>query len=180
VRLLTRLLGRSSDPGRIQHRANLRLALGQTCINHQKDCAMSQTTILYPVVAMLLLVVVVMTLMLRERIAEMKSRRIHPQKVASSSQMSAVLQNTRAADHYKNLFEFPVFFYVLCLALLATQRVSTGFVWAAWAYVALRVVHSFIHLGYNQVMHRFQVFIVSSTLLLGMWLVFAFQLVSKG
>ena len=129
---------------------------------------------------MFLLVAVVMTLMLRERIAEMKSRRIHPQKVASSSQMSAVLQNTRAADNYKNLFEFPVFFYVLCVALLATQMVSAGFVWAAWAFVALRAWHSFIHLGYNRVMHRFQVFIVSSVLLLGTWLVFAYMLLSKG
>ena len=141
---------------------------------------MSQTAILYPVVAMLLLVAVVMALMLQERIQEMKTRRIHPQKVASSSQMSAVLQNTRAADNYKNLFELPVFFYVLCLALLVTQMVSAGFVWAAWAFVALRVVHSVIHLGYNQVMHRFQVFILSSTLLLGMWLVFAYLLLSKG
>lgn len=141
---------------------------------------MPQTAILYPVVAMLLLVAVVMTLMLRERIAEMKSRRIHPQKVASSSQMSAVLQNTRAADNYKNLFEFPVFFYVLCVALLATQMVSAGFVWAAWAFVALRVWHSVIHLGYNKVMHRFQVFIASSVLLLGMWLVLVYLLLSRG
>ena len=69
---------------------------------------------------------------------------------------------------------------MLCVALLATQMVSTGFVWAAWAFVALRAWHSFIHLGYNKVMHRFQVFIVSSVLLLGMWLVFAYMLLSKG
>ena len=140
---------------------------------------MSSSAILYPIVAMLLLVAVVMALMLRERIGEMKTRRIHPQKVASSSQMSAVLQNTRAADNYKNLFEFPVFFYVLCLGLYATQLASPGFVWAAWAYVALRVVHSFIHVGYNKVMHRFQVFILSSVLLLAMWLAFAVQLAGK-
>jgi hypothetical protein len=140
---------------------------------------MNSTAILYPILAMLLLAAVVMVLMLRERVGEMKARRIHPQKVASSSQMSAVLQNTRAADNYKNLFEFPVFFYVLCLALYATQLVSPGFVWAAWAYVAMRVVHSFIHLGYNKVMHRFQVFILSSVWLLGMWLVFALQLAAK-
>lgn len=141
---------------------------------------MSQSAILYPIAAMLLLVAVVMALMLRERIAEMKSRRIHPQKVASSSQMSAVLQNTRASDNYKNLFELPVFFYVLCLALMATQLVSAGFVWAAWAFVALRVLHSFIHLGYNNVMHRFQVFMISSVLLIVMWAGFGFLLAQQG
>ena len=141
---------------------------------------MSQSAILYPIAAMLLLVAVVMALMLRERIAEMKSRRIHPQKVASSSQMSAVLQNTRASDNYKNLFELPVFFYVLCLALMATQLVSAGFVWAAWEFVALRVLHSFIHLGYNNVMHRFQVFMISSVLLIVMWAGFGFLLAQQG
>lgn len=141
---------------------------------------MSQSAILYPIAAMLLLVAVVMALMLRERIAEMKSRRIHPQKVASSSQMSAVLQNTRASDNYKNLFELPVFFYVLCLALMATQLVSAGFVWGAWAFVALRVLHSFIHLGYNNVMHRFQVFMISSVLLIVMWAGFGFLLAQQG
>jgi hypothetical protein len=140
---------------------------------------MNQVAILYPMAAMLLLVCVVMVLMLRERVAEMKARRIHPQKLPSSSQMSATLQNTRAADNYRNLFEMPVLFYALCLALLATQAASSGFVLAAWAYVALRVVHSVIHLGYNTVMHRFTVFALSSTLLLAMWIAFIVQLAHR-
>jgi hypothetical protein len=140
---------------------------------------MNPISILFPLAAMLLLVCVVMVLMLRERVNEMKARRIHPQKLPSSSQMSATLQNTRAADHYRNLFEMPVLFYALCLALLATQAVSSGFVLAAWAYVALRVVHAVIHLGYNTVMHRFTVFALSSTLLVLMWIVFVVQLLQR-
>ncbi len=140
---------------------------------------MNQVQILFPLAAMMLLTSVVMALMLRERIAEMKARRIHPQKVASSTQMSAVLQNTRAADNYKNLFEMPVLFYALCLALLATQMASPLYLAGAWAYVLLRCVHSFIHIGYNKVMHRFQVFALSATLLLVMWLAFAVQLCNK-
>ena len=128
---------------------------------------------------MLLLVAVVMALMLRERIAEMTERRIHPQKVASSSQMNAVLQNTRAADNYRNLFELPVLFYALCLALYATQGVNLAFVAAAWAYVGLRVLHSFIHIGYNKVMHRFSVFVTSSALLAAMWVAFVVQIAQR-
>ena len=77
--------------------------------------------IFYPIAAMVVLVSVVMALMLRERIAEMTARRIHPNKVASSSQMGAVLQNTRGADNFRNLFEMPVLFYVLCVANSATH-----------------------------------------------------------
>ncbi len=140
---------------------------------------MNQTAIFYPVAAMVLLVVVVECFMIRERMNEMKARKLSYGKVASSTQMSRVLENTRAADNYKNLFEMPVLFYVLCLALYMTQTVSQGFLWAAWVYVALRVVHSFIHIGYNHVMHRFAVFALSMWVVGAMWAVFVWQLANK-
>ena len=140
---------------------------------------MNQTAIFYPIAAMMGLVAIVTALMLKERVAEMKAKRIHPNKVPSSTQMSQVLQNTRAADNYKNLAEMPILFYVLCLALFATQSVTTTWLVAAWAYVVLRYVHSFIHIGYNVVMHRFYVFAASLTLLFCMWAVFVWQLAIK-
>jgi hypothetical protein len=140
---------------------------------------MQNSLIFYPLVAMALLVAVVTGFMLRERVGEFKSRRIHPQKLPSSSQMQGVLENTRAADNYKNLFEMPVLFYLLCVLLHTTQQVSVGMLIAAWVYVALRYLHSFIHIGYNKVMDRFKVFIASATLLYGMWIAFFVQLISK-
>jgi hypothetical protein len=140
---------------------------------------MNQTAIFYPIAAMALLVVVVECFMIRERMNEMKARKISLNKVASSKQMGRVLENTRAADNYKNLFEMPVLFYVLCLALYMTQSVNQGFVWAAWAFVALRVLHSFIHIGYNNVMQRFSVFALSMWVVGVMWVVFVWQLATK-
>ncbi len=139
----------------------------------------AQVQILYPVAAMLLLTCIVMTLMLRERVGEMKARKLHLKTMPSSSQMSATLQNTRAADHYKNLFEMPVFFYVLCAALLATETVGAGIVAMAWVYVALRVVHAVIHVGYNRIMHRFYAFVASTALLVVMWAAFIMQLAMR-
>jgi hypothetical protein len=140
---------------------------------------MNPTYIFFPVAAMMLLVAVVTCLMLRERIAEMKARRIHPNKVASSTQMARLLENTQAADNYKNLFEMPVLFYALCLALFATQKVTHLWCMAAWAYVALRYAHSFIHIGYNKVMHRFTVFAASLALLVSMWATFIWSVVQS-
>jgi hypothetical protein len=48
---------------------------------------MNQTAIFYPIAAMMALVAIVTAMMLKERVGEMKSRRIHPNKVASSTQM---------------------------------------------------------------------------------------------
>jgi len=39
----------------------------------------------------------------------------------------------------------------------------------AWIYVALRCVHSFIHLTYNRVIHRFVVYALSAVVLFVLW-----------
>ncbi len=78
--------------------------------------------------------------------------------------------------NFVNLFEMPVLFYVLCLALYMTHNVSETPLVLAWIYVALRIVHSLIHVTYNKIMHRFFVYALSSFLLLGMWVMFAIEL----
>ena len=137
---------------------------------------MPQTQILLPVLALVALTLLVALRMLAQRIGEMRSRRIHPQAMATSVQRAQRLQATTAADNFANLFELPVLFYVLCLALLATGSVTPGFVWAAWAFVALRLLHTLVHTTYNRVMHRFLVYVAGFLLLAGMWVAFALSL----
>ena len=128
-----------------------------------------QAQILYPIAVLVALVMVIAALMLRERVQEMKARRIHPHKVATSSQMAGLLQNTRAADNYKNLFEMPVLFYVALGVAYATSQVSPLVLGLAWGYVAFRVLHSYIHCTYNRVMHRFYAFFASNLVLWVLW-----------
>ena len=40
----------------------------------------------------------------------------------------------------------------------------------AWAYVGLRVLHTLVHVGYNNITHRFLVFGASVTALLLLWI----------
>jgi hypothetical protein len=140
---------------------------------------MNNVQILYPVAAMVLLVAVVTGLMLKARLGEMAKRRIHPQKASTRAQTGAVLENTRAADNYLNLFEMPVLFYVLCLCIYVTNSVTPALLAGAWVYVALRCAHSYIHIVYNKVMHRFYAFIASVVLLVALWVQFVLQLASK-
>lgn len=137
---------------------------------------MEHSIILQPVVALVLLTAVVWIRLYVERLGEMRARRIDPQSIARSAARNGTLQQTSGADNFKNLLEMPVLFYVLCLALLATGEVTAGFVQAAWIYVALRAVHSFIHLTYNRVVHRFTAYVASSALLYAMWIAFATRL----
>jgi hypothetical protein len=134
--------------------------------------------ILLPCAAMVALTAVVWVRMYVDRIGEMHARRIHPQSLSTQAAAHERLQNTQAADNFRNLFEMPVLFYALCISLAITGLGDHPFVAGAWAYVALRVMHSFIHTGYNRVMHRFTVYVISSALLFLLWGAFALRLLA--
>ena len=126
--------------------------------------------LLLPLLAQVVLTFVVMLVMYRKRVAEMKTKRIHPQRTKSRSMTHGVLTDSEmAADNYANLFESPVLFYTAILLTLILMVQDTILVALAWTYVSSRYLHSFIHITYNRVMHRFSVFIFSSFVLLAMW-----------
>jgi hypothetical protein len=68
-----------------------------------------------------------------------------------------------------NLLETPILFYVACLTLYVTGKVDMAALVLAWIYVALRVIHSAIHLTYNKVFHRLAAFALSNVVLLVLW-----------
>ena len=126
--------------------------------------------LLIPLLAHVALTFVVMIIMYRKRVAEMKSKRIHPQRMKTRSGTHGVLTDSEgAANNYANLFEAPVLFYLAILVTLMPMVQDSIIVALAWIYVASRYVHSFIHVTYNRVMHRFWVFVFSSLVLLAVW-----------
>ncbi len=137
---------------------------------------MNLGSIFLPAFAMALLTFVVMFRMAHCRFGEARSKRIHPQSVATSAQAAARFEDTRAADNFRNLFELPVLFYVALLIAHSTAQTGVLVLGLAWVFVVLRVVHSVIHCGYNKVMHRFQAFLAGAMVLLVLWLVLAFGL----
>jgi hypothetical protein len=74
--------------------------------------------------------------------------------------------------NYMNLLELPVLFYVVCLMYEVSGKVDTIVLALAWVYVALRVVHSAIHLTYNDVRHRLVAFVISNVVLGVIWILF--------
>lgn len=82
----------------------------------------------------------------------------------------------QAERNYANLFEMPVLFYALVIVIFVTGMVDPIHSLCAWAYVAARLVHSAIHLSYNNVMHRLSVFLLSASILTVMLMRLALQL----
>jgi hypothetical protein len=140
---------------------------------------MQETTgaaMLWPCVAMAGLTAAVWVKLYVDRLGEMRRRGIDPQSLAVSGARAGLLQRTAAAENFGNLFELPVLFYVLCLAASSSGSATPALVTAAWWYVALRALHSLIHVTYNRVVHRFVAYALSTLLLFAMWIALALQL----
>lgn len=133
---------------------------------------MTADPIWLPCAALVLVTALVWIRLYADRFGEMRERRIEPQSIATTRAAAGRLENTRAADNFRNLFEVPVLFYVLCAAIAVNGGSSPGMLAAAWGYVGLRALHSLIHVTYNRVVHRFLAYAASTLLLLGMWLAF--------
>lgn len=72
--------------------------------------------------------------------------------------------------HFSNLFEMPVLFYVIGVLAIILKVETTLMLALAWAYVVIRVIHAYIHVTYNHILHRLTVFWVGSLFLLAMWI----------
>jgi len=137
-------------------------------------------SIFLPMIAMVILTTVIWLLVYRRRVGELRTSRINPQTLATSETASRALKDVSAADNFRNLFEVPVLFYVICICLEITGGVTTIQLILAWLFVALRIVHSYIHVTYNRVMHRFTVYVLSCVCVFTMWGIFTVSQLATG
>ena len=72
------------------------------------------------------------------------------------------------ADNYNHLMEQPTLFYAVALTLALVGAGDGTMLLLAWAYVALRVVHSLVQATVNMIMLRWALFMVGSLVLLAM------------
>jgi hypothetical protein len=74
--------------------------------------------------------------------------------------------------NYMNLLELPTLFFPVCLMFYLVHRVDGVIVGLAWAFVALRALHSAIHVTYNNVRHRLVAFTLGNFALGALWVFF--------
>ena len=134
-------------------------------------------SLVYPIMAQVLLTFAMLLWMGRVRVAAIKAGRVRVAELALGG--SAWPDDVRkVANNAHNQFETPILFYVLCgLALLvgATGPIMTLL---AWGYVVARLVHTAIHVTSNRVRHRFVAFAAGFGMLVLMWLAIAARLVT--
>jgi hypothetical protein len=72
--------------------------------------------------------------------------------------------------HFSNQFEMPVLFYLGCLLALAAGLVDPAVLTLAWAFVALRVLHTAIVLTGNDPRKRVAPYVLSSFAVWALWI----------
>ena len=126
-------------------------------------------SILWPTFALVVLIYVVWFVMYVQRVALMKRQPPTQEDFATMDAGRRYLAPVEMpAANLINLFEMPVLFYALVLYLFVNQRVDFAYLFAAWVFVAFRVLHSAVHCIFNLVMLRFYLYLVSA---LAVWFI---------
>jgi hypothetical protein len=126
--------------------------------------------ILQPVIALVLWSLIMWAWLYATRIPAVNRLKVPLDPNASKAEFDAALPPPVRwkADNYNHLMEQPTIFYATALALaVAGQGVGLN-AWLAWAYVALRVIHSLVQSTSNVIMLRFSIFMLSSLVLLAL------------
>ena len=131
---------------------------------------MDQLALLTPVLVLIIWTFIIFLIMAFGRVTFMNN----PQDAADSKDYKNQLPAwvNRTADNYNHLFEQPVAFYAVTLSIALINSFDSLMVQLAWAYVLIRIIHSFVQLTINIVLIRFFLFASG-------WLIIAFMAFSQ-
>ncbi|MDX2276314.1 MAG: MAPEG family protein [Hyphomonadaceae bacterium] len=121
---------------------------------------------LAPVVALIIWSMVILIWLYLTRIPAMSKAKLKPDGKLTRNDMDNLPGTApNVASNYNHLMEQPTIFYATCLVLQFLGLTDANLIGWAWAYVALRVLHSLVQNTVNIIMLRFSIFVVSSIVL---------------
>ena len=141
---------------------------------------MDSSAIIFPAVAMFLLTFSVIAYLGGSRLAAIRRGDVSIRYYRLYNEGEQTSRLRAIGRHAQNHFEVPPLFYIAVLFLYVTGSVTPLAVALAWLYFASRCVHSFIHLGSNNVTHRFIAFAVGGLILACLWILLLLSVASSG
>ncbi len=123
---------------------------------------------LYPMFAMVILTFAVAIRLFLLRLKAVKGGEMRlSQFRLNTGEIPDVMAQT--ARNYTNLFEVPVLFYVAGATALALGIQTPALVIISWVFVLARIIHSWIHLHGNNVIHRLRAYMLGNICVLIIW-----------
>ncbi|MCL6415718.1 MAPEG family protein [Aestuariirhabdus sp. Z084] len=130
---------------------------------------MSSSTILYPAFAMFCLTLGVIFYMGFLRFIAIRNHQVKISFFRTYDEGTQPRRLHLLARHVQNHFETPPLFYIGIILSYLTHNDSFSVLLFSWLFVVARIVHTFIHLGSNNVSYRFFTFGFSLVCLCGIW-----------
>jgi hypothetical protein len=78
----------------------------------------------------------------------------------------------RLSNAYQSQLELPVLFYVLTILAVLARKADLLFVLLAWVFVALRLLHAYVHVTNSYLAQRGVLFMAGAIVLAVMWVFF--------
>ena len=124
---------------------------------------MMNESILTPMLVLICWTLVMWLWMYATRLPAMQKAGLDPAKIKQKSDFDGLpIQVRQVADNYNHLHEQPVIFYALVVYAHLAGAVTELTIWAAWAYAALRIIHSIFQATINFVPVRFGLFLLAT------------------
>lgn len=132
---------------------------------------MNNGDFLAPVIALVIWTLVVWCILFARRIPAFSKLKVDVENAKAPNgdwKKTLPLKVEAPAHNYNHLMEQPTIFYAFMFWAALSGEATPWMLYLAWAYVGLRIVHSFIQISTGPVIVRFAVFVISTFCLFGM------------
>jgi hypothetical protein len=131
---------------------------------------MNKEELILPLIAMILLTLSVTLYLAISNSLAVLSKKVHIKhlKLFNIDEIPNYL--TTISQHYKNLFELPILFYVWIFTILNLENWTQIDIYLAWAFVGSRYFHSLIRVPNKKVQLRFYIFLIGLCIILVCWI----------
>ena len=131
-------------------------------------------TIVHPLIGMVVLTLLVTIRLLYFAINSTLTGKVHIKQFRKyDGEFPTNFQSAR--QHYKNMFEMPILFYILFILLIINNNYTQFDMILAWGFVLFRVLHSLARIPNRDVNLRFGLFTGSFIMLVIGWINFSLK-----
>jgi len=129
-----------------------------------------ETQIITPIIALIAWSMIMWIWMYSTRLPAIRAAKMKLNPNAPRGQQMSTLPPSVQwkADNYTHLMEQPTIFYALALSMAVIGEGNGVNLYLAWAYVLLRVAHSFVQALVNKIELRFLIYFLSNIPLFGL------------
>lgn len=130
---------------------------------------MNTIALMYPTAVLVMLTFAVGISLVIYRFSLVRGGQLNPGYFKLNRGGKPPVRHEALEHNYSNLFEVPILYYSAVALAIATHNIDATLITMAWVFVGLRIVHTLVHVLYNNVIHRLIVFFTGVVTVGAIW-----------